>query len=213
MTPLKTLIIEDHPLLRSGLRLLIAQLPELTVVGETGTKTEAISLWRQHSPDLVVLDLHLADGSGIELIRSVPSPEHTAKILVISSDATPSTINAVLKAGVQGYFLKTEPVSELTTAIRTIIAGKMFLSPSVVPIVLGRRLDTQADPGLEVLSPREREVLRYLALGLRTKEVAAELDISVKTAETFRRRLIKKLQISSIAELTRYAIRQGVLPP
>jgi len=211
--PLKTLIIEDHPLLRSGLRLLIGQLPELEIVGETGTKAEAIELWQRQAPDLVVLDLHLTDGSGMEVLHHSPALGPTAKILVISSDVTPSTIHAVLKAGVQGYFLKTEPVSELTAALRTIIAGKMYLSPSVVPIILGRGAEAQTAPGLEVLSPRELEVLGLLARGLRTKEVAAELEVSVKTAETFRRRLIKKLHLNSIAELTRYAIRQGILPP
>lgn len=213
MALLKVLIVEDHPLLRSGLRLLIGQMPELEVVGETGSKAEALALWRQHAPDLVVLDLHLADGNGFEVMREAPTGSPSPKILVISSDATPSTIRATIKAGVQGYFLKTEPVAELTSAIRTIVEGKMYLSSSVLPIVVGRSSDSQTVPGLEVLSPRELEVLRLLAQGLRTKEVAVQLNVSVKTAETFRRRLVQKLHLSSIAELTRYAIRQGLLPP
>lgn len=209
--PSRVILIEDHPLLCSGLRKLIATIPELLFVGDAGRKEEAETLWRTAQPDMVVLDLQLVDCNGLELLESCRGETPNAQVLVLSSSATAATVSAAIRAGVAGYILKSEPIAEVERAFRVIAGGHKYFSADILPIAIGLAQPVDGTPPSSVLSPRERQVLQLLALGLRTKEVAARLGVNTKTAETFRRRLMAKLRLTSIADLTRYAIRQGII--
>ena len=207
------LLVEDHPLLRSGLRQLIQQNPLLAIIGEAEDLDSARAQWLAQQPQLIVLDLHLPDGNGLLLVRELLPRFPQTRILVLSSDATSGTITQAFEAGVHGYVIKSAPLSEMQRALDALRLGHAFLSPEVAAIALRKLRNEPGDTSLSILSPREREMLRGLALGLRTKEVADQMGIQVKTAETFRRRLMQKLKLTSVAELTRYAIRNGIVDP
>lgn len=211
MTLSRILVVEDHPLLRSGLRLLIERNPALQSVGEATDLASARALCRELKPELILLDLHLPDGNGLPLVREVLSQAPATRVFVLSSDCTPPTVTAAFDAGIHGYVLKSAPLGEIEQALRALSEGLAFLSPQVVGIALRKLRNEPDETPPTVLSPREREMLRGLALGLRTKEVADQMGIQIKTAETFRRRLMKKLDVTSVADLTRYAIRQGII--
>lgn len=196
--------------------MIIEQQTAMKVVGEAESGARALELIEKLSPDVILLDLHLPDMLGIEVVKKVIERQSDARIVVLSSDADPRLVDAALHAGVVGYLLKDNAPEELVRALQVVQAGLMFFCPEVNTIVLGsmrpKGLSRTSDEARK-LSSQEREVLRYIAQGLRTKEIAVQLNISVKTAETYRLRLMKKLNLFSVAELTRYAIREGIASP
>ncbi len=186
----------------------------MSVAGEAADGAGALALAAQRAFDLILLDLHLPDLNGIEVARRILEQRRDARIIILSSDSDPLRIDDALLAGVMGYVLKVNAFEELQRAIKSALQGQRYLSPEANAALLAsyqRLRDAPANAQLPALSPREREVVRLIAAGQRTKEIAAALGIGIKSAETYRRRLMQKLGLFSVAELTRYAIREGLI--
>jgi DNA-binding NarL/FixJ family response regulator len=201
-------------MLRQGLARVISQREGLEVVEEASTGAEALSLVVSLKPDLVVLDLHLPDMTGIEAATQILQARPATRIVMFSSDPTRSRIDEALEAGASGYVLKTDAVDELADAISAVMAGKIYLSQAVSAGIVedyARGLRGEPVPVPPVLSAQERQLLNLVAGGRRNKEIADELDLSVKSVEAQRSRLMKKVGCASSAELVRYAIREGIV--
>jgi DNA-binding NarL/FixJ family response regulator len=213
----RILLVDDHAMFRAGARLLLQALPDdVVVVGESSTGAAAIDLARELNPDIVLLDLHLPDLSGLEDARQLLARCPALKIIILSAESELSFINQALEAGVLAYLLKASASEELPRALSAVLAGRLYLSPELTPLILeGYRTMLVAVGSVPkvVLSDQERQVLQLLARGLRMKEIAAKLGISIRTVETYRQRLVKKVGCQSVAELTRYAVREGIVPP
>lgn len=203
-------------MLRHGMRQALAQLPQLTLMGEASTAAEALKLTQELAPDLVVMDVHLPDLSGIEASRRIFASRPSTKVIIFSSDPARSLVNDALQAGVCGYVLKSGLVEELVHAIELVMEGKLYVSPELNTAILEdyrRNLSGEAASPKPILLAREREMLRFVAEGQRNKEIAGQLSISIKSVEAYRSRLMKKLGCSNSAELVRYAIREGIVIP
>jgi DNA-binding NarL/FixJ family response regulator len=210
----RALLVEDHTLVRSGVRALLDAAQDVDVVGEAADGREAVELCRTLKPDLVLMDVAMPGLNGIEAARQVLAGNAPPRIIMLSMHATRQYVYESLKAGVQGYVLKDAAFSELLIAIKTVMAGRTHLSPQLSDVVMQdyiRRAQgsDQADE-LNKLSGREREILQLIAEGKSGAEIAKSLHISVRTVDTHRHNLMEKLQIHSIAGLTRFAIRTGL---
>ena len=209
MSTLKVLIVDDHAVVRTGLRLLLDTQPDMETVGEAGNVDEAIAETRALDPDLVLLDLTMPGKPGLtampELLREHPD----LKVMILSMEDDPRYVREAFAAGARGYLLKEAVANEVVGAIREVAAGGRYVHPE-----LGARLiDTEPSaesPHDDPLSDREREVLTLLALGHTNHEIAKQLFISVRTAEAHRAHIMKKLNLASRAELVRYAIANGL---
>jgi len=209
----RILIADDHQIMRQGLRALLEAQPGLSVVGEAENGRKAVQLVRDARPDVVIMDVMMPDMNGIEATRRIKSMHPEVQIVALSIHSDRRFVLQMFKADATGYLLKDCAFEELTRAIRTVTDGQAYLSPAIAGVVVGeflRNLTTDARGGLPSLSPREREVLQMMAEGKTTKEIASALAVSVKTVETHRRQIMGKLGINSIAELTKYAIREGL---
>ncbi|MBP8980821.1 MAG: response regulator transcription factor [Syntrophobacterales bacterium] len=211
----RIVIAEDHTILREGLKSLLSASQELAIVGEAADGREAIQRCRELKPDLLLLDLSMPRLGGIEAIGEVKKQAPSTRILVLTVHKTEEYVLASLRAGAAGYVLKDATHQELLTAIRTVLAGKRYLSPDIADKVidgylLGRRNDAPAS-SWERLTPREREVLKLVAEGSKNREIADFLCISLKTVEKHRDSLMKKLDLHSAAALTAYAIEKGLV--
>jgi two-component system response regulator NreC len=212
----KVLLVDDHPVLRNGLRQAMAQRPDLTVVGEASTGASALEQAAKLTPDLIVLDVHLSDMNGIETARKILGVLPSAKILIFSGDVARPLVDSALQAGAHGYVCKRNAVEDVMQAIDVVMAGKLFFSPEVSAGILEdyrKGLIEAHEQSKPLLSEREVQLLRLIAEGRRNKEIAVQLGISSKSVETYRSRLTKKLGYSSPAELVRYAIREGIAVP
>jgi two-component system, NarL family, response regulator NreC len=208
---IRVLIVDDHAIVRSGLRMLLAAEDEFEVVEEAGDAEEAIRKARLEKPDVVLLDVVMPGRSGLEAAGEVLQAAPKAKILVLSMEDDPSYVREAFSVGASGYLLKEAADSELVQAVKEVAEGRRYVHP-----VLGARLaaaeaDAEAKAAADPLSEREREVLRLLALGHTNQEIARMLYISVRTAETHRAHIMQKLRLSTRAELVRYALVQGFL--
>jgi DNA-binding NarL/FixJ family response regulator len=209
----KVLLVDDHPMLRDGLRQALARHPKFIVAGEASTGANALKLTAELVPDLIVMDLHLPDMNGIEVTRQILRNRPSVQILVFSSDAARSAVDEALQAGACGYIWKQSASDELIRAVEMVTAGKLYLSPEVSAGMLEdyrRGLAQEAEPTKPLLSTRDRQLLRLVAEGRRSKEIALQLGISPKSVEAYRSRLMKKLSCSNAADLVRYAIREGI---
>jgi len=212
----RILLVDDHRMFREGLRLLIArELSEATVVGEAESAAEALALARSTHPELVVMDIHLPDGNGIEVTRDIRAESEQTQVIILSAETSLAFVKEALRAGAAGYLLKSNAPEELPLAIRTVLDGRLHLCDEARQAALEdyRETLTTTESPPPRLSPRELQVLRSIAEGLRTKEIADKLNVGVKTAETYRQRLMQKLRCTGTAELVRYAIREGIVPP
>jgi len=196
------MIVDDHPLLRAGIAAMIRNEPDLEFCCETGSADEALVLARNSRPDLVIVDITLTVGSGLELIKRLSSREPAPRILVCSMHDESLFAQRVLDAGASGYINKHEATSHIIDAIRRVLAGKIYLSERM----LQRRDDDPAAP-VHHLSDRELEVLGLIGQGLGPSRIACQLHISIKTVETHRENIKKKLHLGSGNELTRYAMQ------
>jgi DNA-binding NarL/FixJ family response regulator len=208
-TPVKVLLVDDHRMMRQGLRSLIDEDPGLTVVAEADNGRQALEAVRAGDVDLVITDVGMPDLNGIEAARAILSLKPNVKILALSMHADRRFVAEMLRAGARGYILKEGAYDELHEAVREVMAGRTYLSPPVAGVTTEQ--DTvPRNSAYTTLTPREREVLRLMAEGYATKQVALKLKVSVKTVETHRRQIMNKLDLYSVAELTKYAIREGL---
>jgi two-component system, NarL family, response regulator NreC len=210
---IKVLLADDHKIVRDGLRTLLEKHADIAVLGEAEDGREALHLTRKLSPDIVVMDIAMPELNGIEATRQILSEYPGVKIVALSMHSDKRFVSEMLKAGASAYLLKDCAFEELITAIRTIMKGKIYLSPGIAGVVLEDYIRSDRKTELSVfsqLTDREREVLQLMAEGKTTKEVAAHLNVSIKTVETHRTNIMTKLDIHTIAELTKYAIREGL---
>ena len=212
---LNVLIAEDHTLVRSGIRALLESSPDVSVVGEAGNGREAVEMAKSLSPGLVLMDVGMAELNGIDAARQIHAASPTTRIVMLSMHEDRQYVFESLKAGAAGYVLKGAAFAELQSAIATVMGGKNYISPALSGAVMEdyiSRAQGAAGPMTELgrLSNREREVLQLIAEGKSSAEVAEVLHISVRTVDTHRHNIMVKLEIHSIAGLTKFAIRHGL---
>jgi two-component system, NarL family, response regulator NreC len=210
---IRVVLADDHQIIRDGLRALISLQPDMEVLAEASDGRSTAQAVAEHSPDVVVMDISMPDLNGIEATRQIRLRNPRVQVLALSMHSDRRLIAGMLSAGARGYVLKDCAFDEIAQAIRTVAAGKTFLSPSIADIVVEEYVQHgTSDEGaaFDVLTPRETEVLQLVAEGHGTKAVAARLHISIKTVETHRRQIMEKLGIYTVPELTKYAIREGL---
>ena len=212
--PPRVVIVDDHHLFRAGVRSELDGLVE--VVGEAATVEEAVECIRAQEPDVVLLDVHMTGGGGVEVIRRVSETHPAARFLALSVSDAPEDVIAVIRAGARGYVTKTISGRELADAVRRVREGDAVFSPRLAGFVLDAfagSLPATVDAELDQLTTREREVLQYIARGYLYKEIALRLGISVKTVEAHVSSVLRKLQLSNRHELSRWAVQRRLLGP
>jgi two-component system response regulator NreC len=208
---IRIVIVDDHAVVRSGLRLLLEAEADLEVVGDAGNARDAIFEVRAAKPDVVLLDVVMPGESGIEALPQVLHEAPGAKVLMLSMQDDPNYVREAFAAGASGYVLKEAVDAEVVAAIREVAAGNKYVHPALGARMVAADALAQAAAAADPLSDREREVLKMLALGHTNQEIAQQLFISVRTAETHRAHIMRKLQLSTRAELVRYALEHGHL--
>lgn len=210
---IRILLADDHKITRQGLRSLLDKQPDMEVVAEAEEGRTAVRLARELSPDVVIMDVSMPDLNGMEATRQIVGEFGGVKVIALSMHSDMLFVSEMLKSGASGYLLKDCAFEELARAIRVVVADKTYLSPAISGIVVGdylNRLSKVDSTGSQLLTDREREVLQLMAEGKSTKQIALKLHISVKTVETHRRQIMSKLDIHTVAELTKYAVRKGL---
>ncbi len=213
MTPIRVLLADDHTLVRAGLRSLLSRAEGVEIVAEAADGREAVELAAAHRPDVVLMDLQMPGLGGLEATAEIAARAPAARVIVVSMHDTEDYVLRALRAGAVGYLLKDGSPSELEQAVRTVAAGGRYLSPVVSGHLIAGLTRTPAPAAADPLTPRQREVLRLVAEGLSTKQIARQLGISPKTVEAHRSQLMNALDIHDIAGLVRYAIRIGLVKP
>lgn len=198
--PIRVLLVDDHPLVREGLKVRLSQLPGIETVGEAGNATETLEQMARVQPHLVLMDIGMKDMNGIELTSTLLRQHPGLRVLMLSMYDNPEYVHRALQAGARGYVLKDAPAADIVAAIDTVTAGGTFLSPGV-----SKRLLRNQEPR-PLLTPRESEILSALGRGASSKQIAAALGLSVRTVETHRHSIKRKLGIEGQAELIRYAV-------
>ena len=213
MSSIKILLAEDHKIVRDGLRTLIDSEPGMEVVAEAEDGRSAVRLAEELSPDVIIMDIAMPDMNGIDATRLIIHENPRVRVIALSMYSDRRFVSGMLEAGASGYLLKDCAFEELVRAIRSVISNQTYLSPKIAGIVVSRYIGKtpRTEPSVFTnLTQREREVLQVLAEGMTTKEIAYHLNVSVKTVETHRRNIMEKLNIHSISELVKYAIREGL---
>ncbi|HEY2585525.1 MAG TPA: response regulator transcription factor [Tepidisphaeraceae bacterium] len=208
------LFADDHRMTRESLAMVLEQQPDFTVVAQTGDGRAAVQLAAELSPDVAIVDVTMPGLNGIEATRQMKAHNPALHVIVLSMHLERQFVAETLAAGASAYLLKDCPVDDLAHAVRAVIRGETFLSPKVQDVLVRSYLDTSGPPAaasaLQALSPREREIMQLVAEGKSTKEIARLLGLSGKTVDGHRRQIMVKLKFDSVADLTRYAIREGV---
>jgi DNA-binding NarL/FixJ family response regulator len=209
----RVVLVDDHAMFRSGVRTELGARVE--VVGEAGTPAEAVQTIRATTPDVVLLDVHMPDGGGLSVLEQIGASMPDTRFLALSVSDAAEDVIALIRAGARGYVTKTISADELADAVQRVADGDVVFSPRLAGFVLDAFREApvtpSVDPDLDQLTPREREVLRLLARGYAYKEIAAELFISIKTVETHASNVLRKLQLSSRHQLTRWAADRRML--
>ena len=208
---IRVLIVDDHAVVRTGLRLLLDAEDDIEVVAEAGTARDAVFEARTSKPDVVLMDVVMPGGSGIDVTPQLLHEEPEAKVLVLSMQDDPRYVREAFSAGASGYVLKEAADAEVVNAVREVARGGRYVNPELGARLVAAEAEAQRRAEDDPLSDREREVLRLLALGHTNQEIARQLYISVRTAETHRAHIMQKLRLSSRAELVRYAMSRGLL--
>lgn len=210
---IRVVLVDDHELMRAGLRAILERDENVEVVGEAAGGEAAVELARTLEPHVVVMDVAMKGSNGIEATRRIRGAFPRVQVIALSSHSDSRYVNAMLDAGACGYVLKANAYDDLRRAIAAAREGKSYLCPDVTEAVVGasrRRAEGGAVAAHEVLSPREREVVQLLAEGLSSRDIGKRLYVATSTVETHRRNIMRKLGIHSVADLTKYAIREGL---
>lgn len=209
----RIVIADDHQIMREGLVSLAEDSEGLTVEGQAESGREALELCKEKRPDVVLMDVAMPDLNGVLATRKIMEECPGVKVIGLSSYSDHEYVGEMIKAGASGYLLKDSAFQEIETAVRAVMEDRVYLSPGVAEVVVQgyvRKTPAPGEMGSTKLSPRETEVLQLLTEGKSSKEIARILDVSVKTVGSHRRRLMEKLDLHSIAELTKYAVRRGI---
>ena len=215
MNPIRVLLADDHALVRAGIRALAQNLAGIEIVAEAVDGRDALALIKTHQPDLVLMDISMAGLNGLEATARVAKEYPNVRVIILSAHANEEYVWQALRAGAAGYLLKDAGTAELELALNAVARGETYLSPAVSKHVVAdyvRRVGGEPRT-LELLTPRQREILQLVAEGQTTKEIARTLHISVKTVETHRMQLMERLDIHDVAGLVKYAIRTGLIKP
>ena len=215
MNPIRVLLADDHKLIRAGLRLVVDQQPDLSVVGEADDGRQAVELAKSLKPNVVVMDIGMPNLNGIEAARQIRAIRPNAAVVMLSMHSDEGYVLRALGAGARAYLLKDSATTDLVQAIHAVVEGKLFFSPAVSKVLLQdymRKLQRSgAEDSYDLLSPREREVLQLVAEGKSNKEVSSLLNLSVYTVETHRAKIMQKLNLKGVPELILYAVRKGII--
>ena len=215
MRKIRVLLADDHQLMRSGIRLMLGREADLSVVGEAGDGREAVALAKSLRPDVVVMDIGMANLNGIEAAQQMTGDRPEIAVVMLSMHSDESYVLRALKAGARGYLLKDSAEADLIKAVHAVAGGKSFFSPAVSKVLLDdyvrklRRSGTE--DAYDLLTPREREVLQLIAEGKSNKDIANLLNLSVYTVESHRANLMEKLNVRGLPELILYAVRKGII--
>jgi two-component system, NarL family, response regulator NreC len=212
---IRIILADDHIMLRQGLSKSLQQEKDIDVVGQASDGYMAVDLVKDLSPDLVVMDIGMPELNGMEATRKISKDYPRVKVIALSMHSNSRYVREMFKAGASGYLLKDCPFEELLKAIKIVMSGKTYISPSIGDTVIQDYLakTNEETSVFSVLTPREREVLQLLAEGKTTKQIGQQLEISPKTIEVHRLHIMEKLNIDNIAQLTKYAIQEGLTPP
>jgi DNA-binding NarL/FixJ family response regulator len=215
MNSVRIMIADDHELFRRGLAAELTQVPGWVVAGEAGNGRDAVELAAALKPDLVVLDLTMPELNGLEAARKIISANPAARVLILTAHESEQLVREVLSAGAQGYVLKSDAGRILIAALQSLLDGRSFFTSNVARMVLDGYLRSESRDAStpETLSAREREIVQLLAEGNSNKDIARTLKISVKTTETHRSNIMRKMGFGSLPELVRYAIRNKIIEP
>jgi DNA-binding NarL/FixJ family response regulator len=214
VTPLRVLLADDHALVRAGLRSLLNGMPGVEVVAEASDGAEALELALRERPDVVLMDIAMKGMGGLEATTRLRAELPQAKVIILSMHASEEYVLQALRAGAAAYLIKDAATAELELALKSVARGENYLSPAISRQVVDgyvQRVGAAADA--DPLTPRQRDVLRRIAEGRSTKQIAFELNLSVKTVETHRAQIMERLSIRDVAGLVRYAMRSGLVPP
>ncbi len=209
---IRILLIDDHQMLRDGLRVLLEGEEDMVIISEAGTGKDAIRLASELHPDVIVMDLGLPDGNGVNVIREIRSQKTPVRIVVLSMYTDRELVMKALEAGSDGYVPKSSAHSDLLQAIRIVYKGQRYLHPIAATAVVSGMLDKQESSHLlKILSDRETEVLRYTAMGFTSRRIGDRLALSPKTVDTYRQRAMNKLDLENRADVIRFALRAGLM--
>ena len=213
---MNVLLVEDHAIVRQGIKALLEEEADITVVGETGNGSEALLLVEQFRPHIVLMDLSLPGLGGVEAIHQIRDRFPGVRVVVLSMFDSEEYVFRALKAGASGYVVKQSSSTELVLALRAVAAGSTFLSPTVSEILIDGYINrpdasSQEDGRLALLTPREREVLQLVAKGFNSRQIAEQLHVSIKTVETHRTNMMQKLDVHDRAGLVKFAIACGLI--
>jgi DNA-binding NarL/FixJ family response regulator len=212
---IRILLADDHQMLRDTLRSMLESEDHLEVVGEASDGRTAIAMARTLAPDIVVMDITMPDLNGVEATHQIKAENAAVKVIALSRHSDSRYVLRMLEAGASGYVIKAAAYDELRSAIRVVSQGKSYLSPDITGIVVDAHVRPSSEAGTSkhaTLGPREREIIQLLAEGHTSPQIGKRLHISARTVETHRRNIMKKLGVHSVAELTKYAIREGLTP-
>jgi len=214
MPALRVLLADDHALVRAGMRSLLRDIESVEVVGEAADGAQALALAERERPDVVLLDIAMKGMNGLEAAARFRELHPGIKVIILSMHASEEYVLQALRAGAAAYLIKDSATAELEIALRSVMRGETYLSPAISrQVVEGYVQRVGAGAGEDPLTPRQREVLKRIAEGRSTKEIAFDLGLSVKTVETHRAQIMERVRIRDVAGLVRYAMRTGLVPP
>lgn len=212
---IKVLLVDDHPVFRSGLKNILIAENDYYIIGEASTGREAVLLMKEIEPDIIIMDVSMPDMDGIEATREILKLNKKTKILILTMYSDEAYLKAGLAAGASGYVLKRAVDTELVAAIRTVLKGENYIYPTLIPSLYKNKLqkvDEYSEPNeVDLLSQREKEVLKFIALGYTQKEIAESLSVSIKTVETYKTRIMEKTGADKRSMLVRFALKHGIL--
>ncbi|HEU4645777.1 MAG TPA: response regulator transcription factor [Burkholderiales bacterium] len=214
MARLRVLLVDDHALVRAGIRSLLQELADVEVVAEASDGAQALQIAEREQPDVVLMDIAMKGMNGLEAAAKLRERQPGVKVVILSMHTSEEYVLLALRAGAAGYLIKDSATAELGLALNSVMRGETYLSPAISrQVVDGYVQRVGTGTGADPLTQRQREVLKHIAEGRSTKEIAFELDLSVKTIETHRAQIMERLGIRDVAGLVRYAMRVGIVPP